>query len=370
MRSPMNPVRWLAAAAALTFFSVPAFAEVDAQAVDAARTKAVDYLRTVQNEDGSWTSPNSVGVTGVIAVGLLDAGLTADDETVAKALKYLEGFLQEDGGVYAPKSNHKNYETALALSAFAKANKDGRFDEKIAAAEKFLKGLQWDQGEGVESDDPRYGGAGYGGSARPDLSNTSFFLEALKEAGVKEDDPAFQKALVFVSRCQNLETEHNTTPFAAKVNDGGFYYTPAAGGTSQAGPTENGGLRSYASMTYSGLKSMIYAGLDKDDPRAKAAFDWARKHYTLAENPGLGEQGLFYYYQTFAKALEAMDVDVIETADGRNHDWRSDLAAELLKRQNDNGSWVNSADRWYEGDPNLVTAYTLMALARVSPPQK
>ena len=35
-----------------------------------------------------------------------------------------------------------------------------------------------------------------------------------------------QRALVFVSRCQNLETEHNTTPFAAKNPDGGFYYTP------------------------------------------------------------------------------------------------------------------------------------------------
>lgn len=366
----MHLARRFAAAAALACFALPAVAEVDAQAVDAARRKAVDYLKTVQNDDGSWTSPSAVGVTGVITVGLLDAGLTADDEAVAKALKYLEGFLQKDGGVYSSESNHKNYETALALSAFSKANKDGRFDEKIAAAEKYLKELQWDEGEGLESSDPKYGGAGYGRSSRPDLSNTSFFLDALKDAGVKEDDPAFQKALVFVSRCQNLESEHNTTPFAAKVDDGGFYYTPAAGGSSMAGPTENGGLRSYASMTYSGLKSMIYAGLDKNDPRAKAAYEWARKNYTVAENPGMGQQGLYYYYQTFAKALAAMEVDQIEDANGRAHDWRSDLAAEILKRQNANGSWVNSADRWYEGDPNLVTAYTLMALARVSPPQK
>lgn len=359
----------LAALAVTLLSTTTAFADVDAKAVDAARTKAIDYLRTVQNDDGSWTSPNSVGVTGVITVGLLDAGLTADDETVAKALKYLEGFLQSDGGIYAPKSNHKNYETALALVAFTHANRDGRYDQKIKAAEKFLKDLQWDEGEGLESNDPKYGGAGYGGSSRPDLSNTSFFLEALKEAGVSEDDPAMKKALIFVSRCQNLESEHNTTPFAAKVNDGGFYYTPAAGGTSQAGPTENGGLRSYASMTYSGLKSMVYAGLDKNDPRAVAAFEWARKHYTVAENPGLGQQGLYYYYQTFAKALDALEVEQIEDAAGQTHDWRGDLAAELLKRQNPNGSWVNSADRWYEGDPNLVTAYVLMALNRVSPPK-
>ena len=41
-----------------------------------------------------------------------------------------------------------------------------------------------------------------------------------------------------------------------------------------AGKADDGGLRSYASMTYAGLKSMIYAGLDRDDPRVKAALDY------------------------------------------------------------------------------------------------
>lgn len=341
-----------------------------AGSVDAAREKAVNYLKTVQNDDGSWTSPSVLGVTGVITVGLLDAGLGPDDPAVAKALTFLEGFSHEDGGIYAPDSKHQNYETAITLSAFTKANSDGKYDDKIAAAKKFLTGLQWDEEEGKEPSDSYYGGAGYGGHSRPDLSNTTFFVEALKEAGVKEDDPAMQKALVFISRCQNLESEHNTTPFATKIDDGGFYYTPAAGGTSQAGNDANGGLRSYGSMTYAGLRSMIYAGLDKDDPRAKAAYDWARKHYTVKQNPGLGEQGLYYYYQAMAKALDTLEVEQLEDTSGKKHDWRADLAAELTSRQNENGSWVNSADRWYEGDPNLVTAYTLMALNRVDPPGK
>ncbi|MBA3315564.1 MAG: terpene cyclase/mutase family protein [Planctomycetaceae bacterium] len=348
----------------------PLTAGLDAKAVDAARQKAVNFLKTAQNDDGNWTSGNLVGVTGVITVGLLDAGLPPSDDAVAKSLKYLEGYVQQDGGIYESKSNHRNYETAIAVSAFTRANADGRYDDVIKGAEKFLKALQWDEAEGKEPSDPYYGGAGYGGHSRPDLSNTSFFVEALREAGVKEDDPAMQKALLFISRCQNLEGEHNTTPFAAKIDDGGFYYTPAAGGTSQAGTEPNGGLRSYGSMTYAGLKSMIYAGLDKNDPRAKAAYDWARKHYTVSENPGLGEQGLYYYYQTLAKALDLLEVEQFEDAGGVKHDWRADLAAELLRRQNENGSWVNTADRWYEGDPNLVTAYTLMALNRVQPPKK
>ena len=110
---------------------------------------------------------------------------------------------------------------------------------------------------------------------------------------------------MFVSRCQNLESDHNRTALASKVNDGGFFYTVAAGGSSPAGKAADGGLRSYGSMTYAGLKSMIYAGLTASDPRVKAASEWIGRHYTVAENPGLGEQGLFYYYDTFAKTMAA-----------------------------------------------------------------
>jgi squalene-hopene/tetraprenyl-beta-curcumene cyclase len=116
-------------------------------------------------------------------------------------------------------------------------------------------------------------------------------------------------------------------------------------------------------MTYAGLKSMIYAGLDRDDERVKAAFEWIQKYYNLEENPGMKQQGLYYYYQTFAKTLSVMEVDTIEDTLGRKHDWRTELTAKLAELQKSNGSWINEADRWYEGDPNLVTAYSLIALS-------
>ena len=324
---------------------------------------AIEFLRTTQSDDGSWTSPEAVGISALVTTSLLKSGLDAEDPTVAKALQYLESFIQDDGGVYHEASKHRNYETSITLMAFDAANADGRYNETIAQAAEFLKGLQWDETEGIDQSDPAFGGAGYGGHERPDLSNTSFFLEAMITAGVSLDDPAVKKALIFVSRTQNRESEANTTPFAAKIGDGGFFYTPAAGGTSQAGTTPNGGLRSYASMTYAGLKSMIYAGLTDDDPRVEAATDWIRQFYSLEENPGLGLQGLYYYYHTFAKALDAMQVDLFEDANGEQHDWRKELASHLASIQEENGSWVNSADRWYEGDPNLVTAYSLLALS-------
>ena len=152
---------------------------------------------------------------------------------------------------------------------------------------------------------------------RPDLSNTAFMVDALKEAGNGPDDEAMKKALVFVSRCQNLESEYNTTPAAAKNPDGGFYYTPADGGESEAGKLPNGGLRSYASMTYSGLKSMIYCGVKADDPRVKAATKWIQENYDLKTNPGIGPDGLYYYYHVFAKALAAIGSDTLARRQGR-----------------------------------------------------
>jgi squalene-hopene/tetraprenyl-beta-curcumene cyclase len=251
--------------------------------------------------------------------------------------------------------------------AFHEANKNGRLDGVIKRGQEFLKTGQWDESEnkGVESD--YYGGAGYGGNnSRPDLSNTSFFVEALRETGLPLDDPALRKALVFVSRCQNLESEFNDRPWAAKVNDGGFIYTAANGGSSVAGKTDDGGLRSYAAMTYAGLKSMIHAGLGPDDPRVKAAREYISHHYSVDENPGLGQKGLYYYYQTFAKALALVGKATIVDGSGQEHDWRAELIAALAKRQNANGSWVNRADNFMEGDPNLVTAYGLLALAHAT----
>lgn len=330
-------------------------------------SKAYDFLASSQAEDGSFSAQAGPAVTAIVATGLLKNEIPASDPVVAKALKYLESFAKPDGGIYKEGTFYKNYETSLTLICFAEANKDGKYDNLIGKAEGFLKGLHVQEGS-ADPADMEYGGAGYGRSQRPDLSNTSTFIDALKAAGKGADDEAMQRALTFISRCQNLESEYNTTKFAAKVNDGGMYYTPAAGGQSQAGETEDGGLKSYGSMTYAGLKSMIYAGVKKDDPRVKAAFGWIKKNYSLEENPGmgrgnLGAQGLYYYYQVFAKALDALEVDTVEAADGEKHNWRKELLTELAKRQKDNGSWVNSeSDRWLEGDPNLVTGYALLAL--------
>jgi len=341
--------------------------EKAAAAEQAQASKLVDrgiaYLSGAQADDGSFSKEAGPGITALVATAFLENGRTPQDPVVARALKYVESHVQPDGGIYADDSKYRNYETSLAIRCLSTVNEDGRYSDLLRRAEAYVKKIQWDEGEGHDESSDHYGGAGYGTHNRPDLSNTSFLAEALESVGTGPDDPAVQRMLVFVSRCQNLESEHNQTKFPALNPDGGFYYTIAAGGSSQAGVTPNGGLRSYGSMTYAGLKSMIYAGVSKDDKRVKAAVEWARRHYTLEENPGLGDAGLYYYFHTFAKALDAMGERTIVDDERVEHDWRQELVDALAARQQPNGSWINKNERWLEADPNLVTGYALLALS-------
>lgn len=348
---------------ATSLWAIQETAAVDAKEYQQVVTKSVSFLKAEgQAEDGSFSGKAGTGPTSLVVAGLLSVGQTANDPIVAKALKFLESNVREDGGIYAENSRHKNYETSIAVVCLSKANNDGRFDAILKKADKFLRNLQWDEGEGKSESDMEYGGAGYDSKGRPDLSNTAFFIEALKSAGAGEDDEAIQRALKFVSRCQNLENESNDAPVSAKVNDGGFFYTIGGGGESKAGGDTTAGLRSYGSMTYAGLKSMIYAGVNKDDKRVKAALEFLKKNYDLETNPGMGKSGLFYYYHTMSKALDALGESNFVDAKGASHEWKKELFAELKKSQQPNGSWVNTDSRWMEGDPNLVTGYVLLAL--------
>ena len=344
---------------------------LDVEAQSRMERAAVAFLRQSQGADGSFSSQAGPGVTGLVAAALLSIGAPKNDPMVDKAIVYLLNTKRPDGGLYAEGSRHANYETCLAIMALSKANEQGQYDGVLQGAQRFVKGEQWDEGEGLGPKDPAFGGAGYGSKSRPDLSNTSFFIEALRSTGVEESDPAIQRALAFVNRCQNLESPANDTPFASKLNDGGFYYTPAAGGDSMAGKDEaTGGLRSYASMTYAGLKSMLYAGVGPEDFRVKAATKFLKKNYSVTSNPGMGPAGLFYYLQTMSKALAMVGAETFESDTG-SRSWRSDIHEQLQKTQKVDGSWTNPEPRWMEGDPNLVTGYALLTLANLkSTPSK
>ena len=339
--------------------------------------KAIEYLKSTQNADGSWgQSPRNRGVTGVIVTGLLQTGRVGpDDAPVAKALIYIESLVNPKAGHIAGADaavQLQNYVTSINVMALMAAKRPDKYKAIVGDGVRFLKKLQWDEEEGANPKDDYFGGAGYDSKSRPDLSNTQFFIEALREAGISADDPALKKALIFVSRCQNLKTEMNDRPWSGKINDGSFIYSAAGGGqTKTSDDPKNENLSGYGSMTYAGIKSMIYCGVGKEDKRYKSALQWLQKNYSLDFNPGmpkeLGERGLYYYYHTMAKTLEVMEIDEFVDADGKKHDWRADITTALLKRQKTDGRFVNHTDRWMEGDPHLVTGYGLMALSHCKP---
>ena len=359
--------------------------------------RGLAFLRSAQSPDGGWmegvqgqgseaqkpSKAASAAVTALVVRAFAQAGMTdANDPAVATGVTRLLAQVTGEKG-FAPDASggletYVASSTALALAALDSRAHAERLQEIVA----WLRTAQWDQGEGVRPEQDWFGGVGYGSRGRPDLSNTQFMLDALHDAGVKADDAAVQRALAFVARCQNLRREEAPAWAAQGGGDGGFVYAVANGGESFASEAAGEGrygekmpegtrsLRSYGSMTYAGYKSMLFAGLERDDPRVQAALDWIRAHFSMQENPGLGKQGLFYYRLAMSRALLAGGSDTVQDAGGAAHDWRCELVAAIAAEQRADGAWVNAQDRWMEGSPELVTAYAVLALEEAIKPTR
>jgi squalene-hopene/tetraprenyl-beta-curcumene cyclase len=340
---------------------------------------SVAYFRKTQAKDGSWGAKQSPGITGIVVTGLLRTGrVDPKDPMIDKALGYIESLIDPKAGHIAGKgarSGLQNYVTCVNVLALVAADRPA-YKAVVNDASKFLRKLQWDEGEEKTRESDFYGGAGYDSKSRPDLSNTQMFLDALVAAGVPKDDPAFQKAMVFVSRCQNLKSEHNDQKWAGKINDGSFIYTAALGGDTKVidKPDPQVGLPGYGSMTYAGVKSLIYCGVSAKDERIQKALEWLKKHYSVDSNPGMpkvrAHWGLYYYYHTMAKCLDVLGKDTFVDSKNVEHDWRREITQALATRQRADGSWLNETDRWMEGNPLLVSGYALMTLAYTKPPLK
>ena len=287
---------------------------------------------------------------------------------------YLLSCIRPDGSVQ--KAGLANYNTSLALMAFT-STADTNFLPVILKAREFLASTQIDRGIQGTNDTPFDGGVGYGSKYdHSDMNNTLVAIEAMRasEAFFPRDFPSTilpvpdldWKAVVrFLENCQNLPGTNTTDQVSDDPRDrGGFFYYP---GRSMAGGITNSqtgkvALRSYGSMSYGGLLSFIYAKLSQKDPRVVAVKEWLRSNYTLEENPGMGQQGYFYYLYLLTKALTASGEDRLQLANGAEVLWRDQVARRVLQLQRADGAWVNPEPRWWEADPVLVTSYALMAL--------
>lgn len=337
--------------------------------------RGLGWLAKNQSPGGYWSQPDHPALTALVLTAYMGEPTgrmrSNPPEFVHKGYQYLLNCVQPDGGIYV--RDMTNYNTSVSMMALLTAANPA-FEPVIRNARNFEVGLQDDFDKKGETDNELDGGIGYGGTYKhSDMSNTMFALESLYYSRnlVQDSNKAdlakdlnWQAAVKFIERCQNLPS-HNDQQWASDdpQNKGGFIYFP---GDSKAGEMElaNGrkALRSYGSISYAGLLSYIYADLKRDDPRVVAALDWLQKNYTLDENPGMGQEGLYYYYHTMAKALAACDVKELVLADGSKIDWRRQLSKRLLNLQNGEGFWMNENGRWWEKDPVLVTSYAVIVL--------
>lgn len=346
--------------------------------IRSAISRGIAWLNDHQDaETGAWGDPEQPALTALAVSAIMGDPnrhdfvrrvTAAPPANVRKAYTFISSHARDDGGIYG--KGLACYNTALCLRSLL-LDDSGDFLDLVKGAKRFLVNQQSDFDVRGTADSKYDGGIGYGGTyAHSDLSNTHFVLEALYHTKTlftdteNEVDLDWAAAIKFVERCQNLP-ETNDQEFASgdAKNKGGFVYYP---GDSKAGkdtlPDGKVALRSYGSMSYAGLLSLIYADLEKDDVRVKAVLEWLQANYSIEENPGLGAQGLFYYYHSMAKALSICGIEKLKLKDGSEIDWCSDLAKKMLDLQDADGSWTNANGRWWEKDPILVTSYAVLTL--------
>jgi squalene-hopene/tetraprenyl-beta-curcumene cyclase len=123
-------------------------------------------------------------------------------------------------------------------------------------------------------------------------------------------------------------------------------------------------MRSYGSITYAGLLALVYCELEPTDPRVRSTLDWASRHWTLEENPGVGDQGLYFFYNVIGRSLTAAGIKEIPVAgeEGKAINWSDELIKKVSSLQKENGIWVNKNGRFWENDPVLSTSYSILSL--------
>jgi hypothetical protein len=370
----------------LTFVLTSALAAGEAPPTRAAVEKlmgeAQAWLLGEQQPDGALVPGRTftLGITAMTALALASPpqALPAGHPALTKALRFIDGFRQKDGGVYSPDEGLGNYTTALALQVYVAT---GHGDAAvIAAAQRYLLGLQNTDAQSLGS-----GGIGYGdkGQGHEDLSNTSYALGALRDSGIPAEDPRMQAALKFLERCQDLSSV-NKQPWVGSADaghgPGGAVYGPADahGSWEKHDPSQAEKFTASGTMTYSLLSSYLTLQLSPEDPRVAAALAWVKDAYGFDGNPGMTTgkemQGLFHYYALMARTFSMLKTTTLDLGNGRVVDWRADLYASILKRAQrktfadgtSGAFWLNSAPRWAEGMPHLTTAYMLRALKAIA----
>ena len=180
--------------------------------VQRAIDKGTAWITQSQNTNGFWSTADHPALTGLALMSLQGPNAkrhqTKEPEAVTRGYSFLMRNIQPDGGIY--RKDLQSYNTSISLLALT-LNQTPEAKDAMAKARKFLIGLQAHFDIPGSTNNAYDGGIGYGGGIdkRPDLSNTSWALEALhysklaladKQVG-ETSDLNWSAAIAFIQRC-------------------------------------------------------------------------------------------------------------------------------------------------------------------------
>jgi hypothetical protein len=346
--------------------------------VQAAITKAANWLLFHQREDGSWPSQYEgqypMGPTALATLALVKAGVPIGHPKVERALQYLK-----------KQPLTKTYEVGILLmlldakydpspDPFAKEELD-RYGNRVVpepCADAISKDdLAWMK-QGVEFliKTQESGHWRYPTPNSYDLSNTQYALLGLKAAsrcGLKIPNQVWLDSLTFLLRLQNasgnfVEVRANEVrgdyrvEWTEKAIARGFPYVsnearkaPATGSMTTAGAA---GLMICQSELW---KVRKFSAEQRAETRiaVRDALAWMQENFDVSENPRGGDSAHYYYLY----GLERMGVLAHTRFLGKT-DWYKEGAEYLLLEQEPDGAWLKG---------NLVdTCFGLLFLKRAS----
>lgn len=304
--------------------------------VDTARDKAIKFLKEKQGKDGSWENRTIVtfaglqgGETALVTLGLLEAGVPTNDPAIVKAVDYLLKLQPE-----------KTYVVSLQSQVLARVD-----------AKKYAKEIQvnadWLMSKAIIRKDKKLEGWSYPINKIADNSNTHFAvmgLHAAAQAGAKVDAEIWPKIRTYFANTQ--------------LQDGGWTYHNA------------GDYTISHCMSIGALACMkVAVNHDENVKWPDAAFEKGMNALLEGKLGKFGD-GKSWFVSWMMTAELGRALNATEFKFGKlEKAWYRDGAEEMLKQQQDDGSFKSDEKRgsFDKGQPVISTACALYFLG---PPAK
>ncbi|MHC4491499.1 MAG: prenyltransferase/squalene oxidase repeat-containing protein [Planctomycetota bacterium] len=322
-------------------------------AVAAAVLRGVDYLREDLLADGASVYKRApqypeytTGATALTILALRAAGVPKDDPAIVKALE--TSILKEDVGgewILHPQPVHGTYVISLVAMALAELDREEHRHRIQSLANRLAAG-QLDSGQWTYRCGYRYKARVESSRRFGDNSNTQYAilgLRAAAKAGAEIQPHVWMRAMTFWLGCQQW--------------DGGWGY----GHRLRSGRER--------SMTPAGIASVAICmeGLYGRKAARRIMSQESIRRGLVRQGELLIHRGYLNVDHYTFYGVERACV-LTGTRLFNDYDWYRAGARDLLRRQDDDGSWRKTGGINWEYGPAIDTAYAVLFLKRATTP--